>query len=71
MRHIARLRREHLTESLPAEHLATITSLSAGLLRQVIPEEHEEALTEGGYIKRVLGGHVLTESGQLRVAIGE
>jgi hypothetical protein len=49
---------------------ATAASLmaisNAGLLRPVIPPDHEEELVNAGYAERVLGGLRLTDTGQVR-----
>jgi hypothetical protein len=56
---------------LTREEFQSLRDVSKRAMQPVIPADHETKLQKLGFIKRELNGLMLTDAGQLRLAMGK
>ncbi len=60
----------NLNAPLSAVEFESLREVSKGLSKRVVPATHKKRLLEFGYIKEGTGRLMMTDAGQLRLAIG-
>jgi hypothetical protein len=57
----------HADVKLPYDTLEHLKHLAIAPIKNIIPPEHLETLEKHGYVKQVLGGHIPTDKGHMKL----
>ena len=60
-----------LNAPLSPSEFQALRDVSKGMMQPIIPDAHKKRLLQAGFIKEALGGLMVTDAGQMRIAVGK